>query len=158
MRVVPRGRRPIALLVMAVALGPLAAGCGGSVADADAPRPVAPQVETSSPFCAAVEANTAAVRPLNGLTARGSVPAEQLTTTVDAARRAGNDLVAAAPAEVRDDAQRTIDALNLQLDALIAAGGDPVAAGRQPGLAAALAAPDLAAANRALGAYVDDNC
>lgn len=154
MRVVSRGARSAAALL----LGALLAGCGGSVADSDAPARTRATTTPSSPFCSAVRANSDAIRPLNDLARTGAPPARDLARTVDAVRFAGSDLVNTAPAELRIDVQRTVDAVNLQLDALVTAGGDAATAARDPALAAMLNSVELAAASRRVGAYVTQNC
>lgn len=144
---------PLAALVSGVVL----TGCGGSVADADAPTRTRTATAPASPFCAAVRANSDAIRPLNELTRTGGT-ARDLATTVETVRFTGIDLVSASPAELAADVRRTVDAVNLQLDALVAAGGDAAAAGRDPALVTALGAPELAAANRRVSAFVTENC
>ena len=153
MRVVSRAAWSAAALV----LGVLVAGCGGSVADSDAPIRTRANSAPSSPFCSAVRANSDAIRPLNDL-ARTGAPARDLAATIDTVRFTGANLVNTAPADLRTDVQRTVDAVNLQLDALIAAGGNAATAGRDPDLAAKLNAPELAAATRRVSAYVTQNC
>jgi len=152
------GPRPLSVMVPAMIVGAVVAGCGSSVADADAPRPTRDRTAPFSPFCTAVDANSAALRPLAGLAVRGSLPPQELTVAVDALRRTGADLVNAAPGDVRADAERVVASVNVQLDALVANGGDASAAGREPGVAAQRDSTDLVAANQRLSAYVSDNC
>lgn len=149
-------RRPRAAAGMLV-LGAVVAGCGGSLADADTPTASRATTTRQSPFCAAVQANSEAIRPLNGLARNGAEPAN-LTAMVEAVRFTGGDLVNSAPADLRADVQRTVDAVNLQLDALVAAGGNATEAGSDPALAAQLNSPELAAASRRVGTYVAENC
>jgi hypothetical protein len=106
-----------------VVLGTLA-GCGSSVADRDGPAPVRATAAPPSPFCAALEESLAATAPL---TNRSGVPAEELDNAVGAARRANVELVDNAPANLRADVERYVAALELQLDALLANGGDTLA-------------------------------
>jgi hypothetical protein len=141
----------------ALVLGALAAGCGGSVADTDAPLRNRTSSPPPSPFCAAVRANSDAIRPLNDLT-RNGIPAKNLAATIDAVRFTGADLVNTAPADLRADVQRTVEAVNLQLDALVAAGGNAGATARDPAVTARLNAPELAAASKRVGSYVAQNC
>lgn len=152
MGVVSRGQR----LAAALALGAFTAGCGGSVADADAPSPRTTAPPPASQFCVAVQANSDAIRPLNRL--GSGAPPEELSNTVDSVRRAGVDLVSAAPDSLRADVQRTVDAVDLQLDALVATGGDAAAAARDTELAARLRAPELTAASQRVSAYVNQTC
>jgi len=157
MGLVSRGRGA----VCALALAALLAGCGGSVADADSPNPArttraAPA--QSSLFCAAVAANSEAIRPLNGLTLRGTMPADQLTATVDAARASAMELLTVAPDGIRDDVQRTVAAMNTELNALVAARGDTSVALRDPAVLAETNSPEVAAAGQRVSTYVNQNC
>ncbi len=147
-----------ATLFAALAAGVLAVGCGGSVVDADAPARTGEPARPASPFCAAARANSDAIRPLNGLVARGGAPPAELSSTVDAVRRAGADLLVTAPGEIRSDVERTVQAVDLQLDALIANGGNSVALRNDPALAARLGAPELVAAAERVSAYVTSTC
>lgn len=150
-------RGPWALGVLALAA--LMAGCGGSVADSDSPAaPRSAAAAPTSPFCRAVQANSDAIRPLNGLAQRGAIPADQLPRTVEAVRQTGMDMVNLAPAEIRGDVQSTVDAWTLQLDALVRAGGDVAAVSRDPQLAAKLSSPELAGAGQRVAAYVTRTC
>lgn len=141
----------------------LLAGCGGSVADADrvgpAPttRSVPPQ---AAPFCAAVQANTDAIRPLNGLTLSGPVNAagDGLTAAVSKARLSGVALVNAAPDQLRDDVQRIVNAMDVELTALVAAGGDAARAARDPAVTAANSSPEVINASQRVTSYVQQNC
>jgi hypothetical protein len=142
----------------ALAAGAVIAGCGGSVADADRRDPVSTPPLPSTPFCAAAQANLEALRPLNGLLAQGSVPPDELDDTVAAVRRAGAEMAATAPDEIRTDAERTVQALDLQLDALVASGGDPAAVTRDPQLTARLNSPEFAGARDRVRAYVERTC
>ena len=150
--VVSPGRGAFTALPVLVTL--LLAGCGGSVADADTGRAArTTRAPAPSAFCAAVAANSAAVRPLTGLTARGG-----LSAAVEAARISGNTLVDAAPPEVRADVQRTVDALNIELTALLAAGGDVAKAERDPKVLEQSASPDVVTAGQRVASYVNRNC
>lgn len=147
--------------VGALALLALLVGCGGSVADADssgAVRTTRAVPTQSAPFCAAVAANSDAVRPLSGLAQRGTVPADRLNATVAAARASGAELLGTAPDEIRPDVRRTVDALNTELTALLAAGGDAAAASRDPEVAAQLSSPAVAASSQRVSTYVGRNC
>ena len=131
--------------------------CGGSVADADRPEPVRTTPPPSTPFCAAAQANLEAIRPLNGLVARGNVPPDELADTVAAVRRAGAQMVNAAPDEIRFDVERAVEAQELQLDALVASGGNPAAL-RDPQLTARLSSPEFAGAGDRVRGYVERTC
>ncbi|WP_219413412.1 hypothetical protein [Pseudonocardia nigra] len=145
--------------VLAIAAGALAAGCGSSVADRDGREPVRTAPPPPSPFCAAAQANSAAIRPLNTLLARGTgVPPEELSNTVDAVRRTSADLLNAAPNEIRPEVERTVQATNLQLDALLASGGDGGAVARDRELAARLNSPEFTGAAEQLRSYLQSNC
>jgi hypothetical protein len=141
----------------------LLAGCGGSVADADTvrppttTRPVSPQ---AAPFCAAVQANADAIRPLNGLSLGGPVNAagDGLAAAVSTARLSGIALADAAPDEIRDDVQRVVDAMDVELNALVAAGGDAAKAARDPAVTAAVNSPEVTAAGERVTTYVQQNC
>ncbi len=141
----------------------LLAGCGGSVADADTARPVPttrPVSPQAAPFCAAVQANADAIRPLNGLSLSGPVNAagDGLTAAVSKARLSGIALVNAAPDQLRDDVQRVVSAMDVELNALVAAGGDATKAARDPGVTAANSTPEVVAAGQHVGTYVQQNC
>ena len=142
------------------ALSPLlvvlvAAGCGGSVADSDGVAPSRAPTAPPPPFCAALEAAGAATAPLDG---RTGVPAEELGTTVDAVRQANEELVDTAPDELRTDVERYVAALDLQLDALLANGGDTVALATDAELASAVNTPENVAANQRVQEYVRRTC
>jgi hypothetical protein len=143
---------------LVVTFGGALLGCGGSVADADAPDPTRRSAPTPSPFCAAAQANLEAIRPLNGLVAQGRVPPDQLASTVAAVRRAGQDMVFAAPSDIRADVERTVEALDMQLDVLVASGGDQSALTRDTELVNRLNSPEFAGAGERVRAYVERNC
>jgi hypothetical protein len=155
---VSRSRRAL----VALAFAALLAGCGGSVTDVDGRRAApatsrAASTDTTQ-FCSAVQANADALRPLGGLTLRGPVSVDQLTAAVQAARLSGVVLRSAAPDAIRGDVERTVAALDVQLNALVAAGGDTQTAARDPKVAAQLSSPDLAAAGNRVASYVSQNC
>lgn len=145
-------------VVAALLAGAVTAGCGGSVADADdrGPTPAAPPV--TNPFCLAAQANVEAIRPLSVLVSRGGAAPQELSDTVDAVRRSGAAMRNAAPDEIRSDVDRTVQAADLQLDALLANGGDGAALTRDAQLAARLNSAEFAGARDRVQAYVDDNC
>jgi hypothetical protein len=146
-----------AAMAAALTAGALTA-CGGSLADADAPGPTRSAAAPASPFCAAAQANSDALGPLSTLVSRGDAPPAALSSTAETVRRAGNDLLAAAPGEIRTDVERAVQAVNLQLDALLANGGDRTAMARDPDLAARLDSPELAAAIERYRSYVVRTC
>jgi hypothetical protein len=147
-----------ALAALVVTFGGALLGCGGSVADADAPDPTRRAPAPPSPFCAAAQANLEAIRPLNGLVAQGQVSREELTSTAAAVRRAGQDMVFAAPNDIRNDVERTVEALDMQLDVLVASGGDQTALSRDTELVERLNSPEFAGAGERVRAYVERNC
>jgi hypothetical protein len=138
----------------------LVAACGGSVADSDfrEARAAATPAPAASPFCAASRASSAAIGPLNALVGRGDVNANELARAVDDVRRAETDLLSTAPGDIRADVQTTVDAVDAQLDALLAHGGDSTAVSADPTLRSRLAAPELTAANQRLTAYLTRTC
>jgi hypothetical protein len=143
------------------ALCAVVTACGGSVADTDlreARAATATRAPAASPFCAASRASSAAIGPLNALVGRGQVNPADLAQAVDAVRRAEADLLSTAPPEVRADVQTTVDAVDAQLDALVRHGGDGAATNADPALTARLGAPELAAANQRLTAYLTRTC
>lgn len=110
--------------LLAVTLMIVLTGCGGSVADRDRDRPArAAEPEPPSPFCAAIISSSEALTPLSALTAGGSIPPEELRPTVDEVRRANSELLAAAPSDVRADVETYVRIIELQIDAVVAAGG-----------------------------------
>jgi hypothetical protein len=158
MGLISRAGAPSALVVAVVTVGATLVGCGGSVADADGRDPTRRPTTPPSPFCAAAQANLEAIRPLNGLVAQGQVPPDQLVSTAAAVRRAGQDMVFAAPADIRPDVERTVQALDMQLDVLVASGGDQTALTRDPELVDRLNSPEFAGAGERVRAYVERNC
>jgi hypothetical protein len=147
------------LAALALVIGAVLLGCGGgSVADADAPDPTRRAPAPPSPFCAAAQANLEAIRPLNGLVAQSQVPRDELARTVAAVRRAGQDMVFAAPDEIRTDVERTVEALDMQLDVLMASGGDQAALSRDTDLVNRLNSPEFAGAGDRVRTYVERNC
>ncbi len=158
MGLISRAGAPAAIVVALVTMGGTLLGCGGSVADADDPDPTRRAPSPPSPFCAAAQANLEAIRPLNGLVAQGQVPPDQLASTVAAVRRAGQDMVFAAPDDIRGDVERTVQALNMQLDVLVASGGDQAALTRDTELVNRLNSPEFAGAGERVRAYVERNC
>jgi uncharacterized protein (DUF1499 family) len=142
----------------ALAAGAVLVGCGGSVADADRRDPVRTTPPPATPFCAAAQANLEAIRPLNGLLARPNVSQDELADTVTAVRSAGAEMVNTAPNEIRADVERTVQALDLQLDVLLANGGDTAALSRDPELTARLNSPEFAGAGDRVRSYIDRTC
>lgn len=135
----------------------LLTGCGGSVADRDRPPPARDRPAATSPFCSAVRASNEALAPLSSVTAR-AVPAEELTNTADAVRRSTTQLLNAAPQDIRPDVERYVAVVNLQLDALVANGGDGAALARDPAFRAQVDNPENTAANQRVRDYVMENC
>lgn len=133
----------------------LLAGCGGSVADFDRVEPTRAPAAPVSPFCEAVDAGSAAITPLNG---RTGVPPEELTPTIEAVRQANEALVDTAPQDLRADVEVYVRALGLQLDALLANGGDSTALARDAALASAVNTPENIAANQRVQEYVRSTC
>jgi hypothetical protein len=132
--------------------------CGGSVADADADSPRASRSAASpSPFCAAARANSEAIRPLNAMAGGGSGP-PNLAGTVEEVRRTGTELLRVSPDDIRPDVERTILAVNLQIDALVANRGNIDAVARDPDLVARLSSPELAGASERYRTYVIRTC
>ncbi|MGH8965362.1 MAG: hypothetical protein ACRDXB_08545 [Actinomycetes bacterium] len=145
--------------VGALAAFVLVSGCGSSVADSDSPDPTRrTPTASSSPFCVAAQANLEAIRPLNGLVAQGQVPPDELADTIGAVRRAGADMTMSAPEEIRVDVERTVQALDLQLDVLLASGGDATAITRDTQLTARLNSPEFTGAGERVRAYVERSC
>jgi hypothetical protein len=152
-----------AVVVVAVAATLALAACGGSVADADSSRaraaqPSASAAPAATPFCTASQASSDAIGPLNTLVSRGKVDPAELARAVDAVRRTETDLLNTAPPEVHADVQETVDAVDAQLDSLVAHGGDGAAVSADPALNAKLNGPELAAANQRLTAYLTRTC
>jgi hypothetical protein len=150
-----------AVAACAVVVCALVAACGGSVADSDlreARAASATPAPAASPFCSASRASSAAIGPLNALVGRGNVNPSELARAVDDVRRAETDLLSTAPGDIRADVQTTVDAVDAQLDALLAHGGDSAAVSADPTLRARLAAPELTAANQRLTAYLTRTC
>lgn len=146
-----------AALLAAVVGTVLAAGCGGSLADTD--RPVAHTARTPpGDFCAAVQAGAEATRPLAALAGQGDVDRPQLREAAENLRRANADVLATAPAEIRDDVERAVGWADLQLDVLEAAGGDAGTVARDAAVRRRLATQDYAVATARVRAYVSTHC
>lgn len=143
-------------LVVVAAMATFAVGCGGSVADADAPIPTRSAAPVQSVFCLAVQANNEALRPLYALPPRGSMRPDELRVTADAVRRSGLDLISVTPADIRRDMQRFVETMNLQIDALVAAGGSTAAV--SPDVAARINTPEVLSTNQRVSAYVTKAC
>jgi len=169
----PRGVRSAATtarVVSGVATGIVAgvltgalAGCGfgGSVADSDARGATATadrRAPAEDPFCAASRVNSEAIVPLNRLVAEGGADREELVRAADAVRRSGSDMVIAAPPQLRDDVQQTVDAVDLQLDALLANNGDGRAVSTDEALSARLSSAELAEAGKNVTDYLTLSC
>lgn len=150
-----RAAAAVAPFLAAPLLVALLAGCGGSVADFDRVEPSRAPAAPPSPFCAAVEAGSTATAPLNG---RTGIPPEELDPAVDAVRQANENLVDTAPQELRADVEIYVRALDLQLDALLANGGDSTALARDAALATAVNTPENIAANQRVQDYVRRTC
>jgi hypothetical protein len=154
MGLVTRSAAPV-LVMLACSL---LAACGGSVADADGDSPRSSRsVAEPTPFCAAARANSEAIRPLNAMANGGSGPTN-LAGTVDEVRRTGAELLRVSPDDIRPDVERTMLAVNLQIDALVANGGDISAVARDPELVARLSSPELTGANERYRTYVGRTC
>jgi hypothetical protein len=153
----PAPRHSVAVVLAAVTL--LMTGCGGSLADTDAPAPSRSRSTPPGDFCAAVLAGAEATRPLAALVGRGgTIPRPQLTDAAARVRSANADVLATAPEEIRADVERSVAAVDLQLDALEAAAGDTVAVARDSALRSALAAPEYTTATQRVRRYVDSQC
>jgi hypothetical protein len=154
------GPVPHASTVVATALAAaLVAGCGGSLADADASDPSRVRRPPAGDFCTAVLAGAEATRPLAALLGRGgTVPREQLSAAAAQVRTANADVLATAPGEIRADVERSVAAVDLQLDALEAAGGDTGAVARDSAIRSRLATPEYTVATKRVRDYVDTHC
>jgi hypothetical protein len=137
----------------------LLTGCGGSLADTDAPAPARADRTPPGDFCGAVLTGTRAAQPLAALITRGgTVPRDQLDTAAEAVRSAYADVLATAPGEVRADVERSVAAVNMQLDALEAAGGDTAAVARDAQLRSRLTTPEYTEAAARVRSYVGEHC
>jgi hypothetical protein len=143
------------LAVAALLLG----GCGGSLADADAPRPSRAQRPPPGDFCTAVKAGAAATRPLAALVAQGGVvPRERLAAAAAKVRAANADVLATAPGEIRPDVERSVALVEMQIAALEAADGDTGAVAGDAAMRSTVAAPEYTGASRRVREYVDTHC
>jgi hypothetical protein len=154
-----RPARAVALTALLVAAALLLGGCGGSLADADAPHPSRAPRPPAGDFCTAVKAGAAATRPLAALVAQGGVvPRDRLAAAAAQVRTANADVLATAPAEIRADVEQSVAAVELQLEALEAARGDTGAVARDGTVRSRLSAPEYAGASRRVREYVDAHC
>ena len=153
------GRTSPAPVVALVAAAFFLAGCGGSLADADTPAPRRPDRTPPGDFCSAVLAGTRAAQPLATLlTGGGTVPRDQLTAAAEAVRSAYAEVLATAPSEVRADVERSVDAVDLQLDALEAADGDTAAVAGNAEVRSRLSAPEYVQASERVRDYIGEHC
>ena len=153
------GRTSPAPVVALLAAALLLAGCGGSLADADTPAPPRPDRTRPGDFCSAVLAGTRAAQPLATLLTRGgTVPRDQLTTAAEAVRSAYAEVLATAPGEIRADVERSVAAVDLQLDALEAADGDTAAVAGNAELRSRLTAPEYVQAAEQVRDYIGEHC
>ena len=148
---------PVVAAILAAAF--LLAGCGGSLADADTPAPPRPDRTRPGDFCGAVLAGTRAAQPLAALLTRGgTVPRDQLTTAAETVRSAYAEVLATAPGEIRADVERSVAAVDLQLDALEAADGDTAAVAGNAELRSRLTAPEYVQAAEQVRNYIGEHC
>ena len=153
------GRTSPVPVVALVAAALLLAGCGGSLADTDTPAPPRPDRTPPGDFCSAVLAGTRAAQPLATLLTRGgTVPRDQLTAAAEAVRSAYAEVLATAPGEVRSDVERSVAAVDLQLDALEAADGDTAAVAGNAELRSRLTAPEYVQASERVRDYIGEHC
>ena len=104
-------------------------------------------------------AGTRAAQPLAALLNRGgTVPRAELDSAAEAVRSAYADMVATAPGEIRADVERSVAAVDLQLDALEAAKGDTAAITRDAGLRDKVTSPEYTAAADRVRSYVGEHC
>ncbi|GEL20659.1 hypothetical protein [Pseudonocardia asaccharolytica] len=146
--------RPILRAALLTPILVAAGACGGSAGD-DLPAAASP-VSAGSPFCAAVQANVDAARPLAMLAA--GTPVAGLGDVADSVRRTNQQVIDAAPPQIRADFEHAAQIAELQLRALETAGGDPAAIGTDPELARRASDPAFAEASRRLQAFIDEHC
>jgi hypothetical protein len=153
------GRTSPAPVMALVAAALVLAGCGGSLADADTPASPRPDRSRPGDFCSAVLAGTRAAQPLATLLTRGgTVPRDQLTTAAETVRSAYAEVLATAPGEIRADVERSVAAVDLQLDALEAANGDTAAVAGNAELRSRLTAPEYVQAAEQVRDYISEHC
>ena len=73
-------------------------------------------------------------------------------------RSAYAEVLATAPGEIRADVERSVAAVDLQLDALEAADGDTAAVARDEELRSRLTAPEYAQAAERVRDYIGEHC
>ncbi|WP_232665414.1 hypothetical protein [Pseudonocardia sp. TRM90224] len=156
-RVSRRTGRPAPLVVAVLGAGVLVAACGGSVADTDRPAGQQRNQPPPTPFCAAAAANSDTLEPMIAFVNGGPAP-QRLDDLVDELRRTGSEMTITSPEELRGDVQRLIDIQNLQLDAIVAAGGDARALQSNVDLRAKVTAPEMSVARQRVSGYVTANC
>ncbi|WP_214369843.1 hypothetical protein [Pseudonocardia sp. H11422] len=155
MRLPPRATLLAAVLALATA-------CGGSTTATDAPpagaaaAPAAP--DAGGPFCTAVQANMDAGQVLATLTQSGGAPAEEFGNVADAVRRTNQEVVDAAPADLRADFETLSGLADLQLEVLEAAGGDPASLGRSQEYTQRLQEPAVIEIGQRLPGQLQQRC
>lgn len=128
--------RPAALALATAALTAVVlGGCGGGAdpqqATLDQAVGATQQVQA---FCTAVRGNIEAAKPIAALSAKGHAPhpADAVAAAVEPLRQSNRAMLAAAPEQIRPDAQVAFDLAELQLRIYQDHGGDPAAATSDP--------------------------
>jgi hypothetical protein len=121
-------------LVTATVLG----GCSGGSEPGEPPpeqlAAAAENVQAAADFCEAARANVEAGQALTDFAAAGTPPRpeEEISAVTGPVRDSNEQMLAAAPEEVRLDAELLAELAELQLAAFEASGGDPAAPGQDP--------------------------
>ncbi|MHA6793656.1 hypothetical protein ACVGVM_09090 [Pseudonocardia bannensis] len=139
-----------------------ATGCGGSTTESDDPSAdtaaTSAASDAGSPFCVAVKANMDAGQVLATLAQSGGAPAEEFGNVADTVRRTNQEVVGAAPTDLRADFETLSGLADLQLEILEANGGDPASLGRSQEYTQRLQEPALIEIGQRLPGQLQQRC
>lgn len=135
--------RTFRITLFALVVAAAVSGCGEPAPDAEAEAEAEAEaaagraVEVTA-FCDAARANIEAARPLIDLSKAGGAPrpAEEIEAVVGPLRESNKAMFAAAPPELRPDAESAAQLAEMQLAVFESTGGDVVAAATDPAFVA----------------------
>lgn len=130
--------RTFRITLFALVVAAAVSGCGEPAPDAEAEAAAAGRAVEVTAFCDAARANIEAARPLIDLSKAGGAPrpAEEIEAVVGPLRESNKTMFAAAPPELRPDAESAAQLAEMQLAVFESTGGDVVAAATDPAFVA----------------------
>lgn len=152
------GSAPGSTFVVLAALAVVAlAGCSSDPAQ-DAVADAVDASKQVTAFCDAARANIEAAKPLAALSAKGPAPhaADEVEAALAPLRDSNQEMLDAAPAAVRPDAELAFALAGLQIDIYQRSGGDPAAVSADPTYAAKVQEADPAL--KRLQGYLRNAC